>query len=137
MRGALFVGLLLGCGGAVTGPIDDASVSDTTTNDAPHTSDVTLITDVSPVDCMALLAKIDARRQELKVCCPFCGQQQCTNVVQDLCCPFSATATNVTDFTAMVAQAKQYCPVACPNIPCPPAPSKNCMAMGMNSGICQ
>ena len=114
------------CGGTVTFPIEtdagdaEASTKDVTRSDAPAT-------DAPPFDCKALLAKIDARRTELKVCCPFCGMEQCGHVTQDICCAFSTTATVTGDFDMMVAQYKQYCQVGCTPNPCPMVPTKQCM----------
>jgi hypothetical protein len=128
--------LLAGCGGVIAGPSEDAGPEGVESDVA----DVDLFArDDSPFPsdfCADLQAKIDARRKELKVCCPFCSQPQCGNVVKDVCCGFSATATNVTDFEMMVDVFKQSCHPICPGA-CPPVPSNDCQATMNKMGTCQ
>lgn len=139
MRALAFV-FLVGCGGAVSSPLDDAGADDATTEGSAKDSaivDVSTKDNNTTVDCAALQMKIDARRQELKVCCPICGVAQCWKVVQDVCCPFSATATDTAQFEADVAKYKQFCKPICPGAPCPSVPSNKCQPGGtMSQGTC-
>jgi hypothetical protein len=125
--------IFIGCGGTVVGGGDASTNKDATTTDGP------IAADASAIDCTGLLAKINARRNELKVCCPFCQQPQCGQVTQDVCCPFSTTASNTTDFDGMVAQYKQMCHPVCPGTPCMMVPTNACppnMMNPMQMGMC-
>jgi len=118
------------CGGVVAGPNDDSGMSDSGGGDVVQIDGGT--------NCTALSKAIDAARQQLKVCCPFCDAQQCSHVTQDVCCPFSTTATQTADFDSLVTQFKQNCKSACPAIPCPKVPSLICNPNAMSQeGSCQ
>ena len=126
MRAWLFAPLLVACGGSIADPIEGGSADATT--DA-------IVTDVpapkmdAPVtiDCNTLKAKLDAARTQVITCCPICQSIQCSHVTQDVCCPISTTATDVTAFEQLVADYKAQCNPACPAIPCPPVPSNTCI----------
>ena len=91
--------------------------------------------------CADLTAQLAAMRQQMKTCCPLCNTLQCGNVVDDVCCAFSITGTPPPEWAPTLAQVRSQCPQACPAIPCPPAPSKNCVSSDPTHpgvpGVCQ
>jgi hypothetical protein len=118
-----------GSPGSDAGPVEDATVSDS--GAVPRDTGVP-IEDARPDarGCERLRLRIDELRKEVLTCCPFCGALQCTAALDDLCCPLSTSKggqTVANDFSAAVKEYKARCgPIACPAVPCKPAPSNDC-----------
>ena len=83
-------------------------------------------------NCNELLMKVDQLRTGARQCCPACDHAPCQYTVQDFCCPLtvdSQSSQNVIAFeNAYNAARAAGCGVACPGIPCQPAPSMMCDA---------
>jgi hypothetical protein len=116
--------MVVACGGHVV-DFSDSATMDSGVMDAPK--DVIAVDVPTPVDCNALDAQLIAARKQILTCCPICQTPQCTHVTNDVCCPISTTATNVSAFEALVAQYVAQCHPTCPGAPCPPAPSNTCV----------
>lgn len=111
------------CGAVTALPTDGATVSDAAQDGAP--ADAPVI-DAAGLSCEALVQTIDARRPTVLSCCPICRVPQCAQLVDDLCCPISATSPDPA-FVAAVAEYKRRCPPrACPAIVCRTEPSRAC-----------
>jgi hypothetical protein len=125
---------LAACSGKVVAVDGDAGLLDGSTADAPDDAD-------AGPSCAELSAELDKLRADARTCCPVCKSIQCAFSVQDVCCPISITADSAPAFSAAVAKFKAACPVACPAIVCPVAPSKICQAVDPGSpssrGVCQ
>lgn len=125
---AIFASSLLAsaCGGSVA-PVEDGGALDANGDGASDARP----DDGAPGDgaletCAALEARLETLRTAARECCPVCRALQCTIMVEDLCCPLSATSPQP-EMVAAVAEYKSRCgPVACPAMPCSVAPSGTC-----------
>lgn len=83
--------------------------------------------------CDDLLAKVNALRPAAAKCCPTCALVQCTQAVNDICCPISVnrvTASEVVAFEAAVTAYTAQCSPFCATMRCPEAPSHSCALTG-------
>ena len=88
--------------------------------------------------CDSLVADVESLRPKVLECCLVCAQQQCSELVADLCCPISVSGNNpnLDAFTRAVQAVKDAgCHVACPARPCRGTPSFTC-AMGSSVARC-
>lgn len=122
---SLFLLSIAACGGGVAG-VSDAGASDDSGGARDATADGAGIRDASDLSCDVLLRRIDELRAATRECCAECRVPQCTQQVDDLCCPLSVTTPNA-EFAGAVAEYKRRCPgVACPAVPCRLKPSYQC-----------
>jgi hypothetical protein len=159
-RWALLLGLSIGaaCGGtAVVIPPDDGGGSDassggfdatgggdgargdgTSGDDAgrPPADAGRVETGVdATLDCKDFYAKLTELKTQAKQCCPACPVVQCTQTANDGCCTITVNDANKgAELTKLVEQYMIKCPLACPDILCPPAPSNTCEP---TSGMCR
>src|SRR6185295_14210003 len=103
MRTWLFLALMTGCGGTVADPIDGSVVDATPDRIVADSPGDNQRPDAALPDCKAMEAKLAMLREQMLTCCPFCNSIQCNHVTQDVCCPISTTATNVSEFEALVS----------------------------------
>jgi hypothetical protein len=111
---------------------DAGSAIDSSTDD---------VYEASGPSCADLAAQLASMKTTMKTCCPICNTPQCMNVVDDVCCPFSISGTPPPEWSATLATYHAQCPIACPGLPCAPAPSKNCVSSDPTHpgvpGVCQ
>ncbi len=139
----LFLGCLLGCGGAVSSPVEDGGGTDgggggadgggcgtTPPNCFCGSPKCTNGQWACPRDCgdpcTQLRAQIETARKMLVSCCPTCKSVQCQGVAQDVCCEITTNGGDPSAFDALVKKYKYTCMPACPGIPCLPVPSGIC-----------
>ncbi|MBX5481113.1 MAG: hypothetical protein IRZ16_04575 [Myxococcaceae bacterium] len=69
-------------------------------------------------DCTILRETINKLREEVKSCNPAGTMNQCNLVLEDVCCPISASGGPVQEFKDAVAKYKDQCNYACTAVMC-------------------
>ncbi|MBX5481112.1 MAG: hypothetical protein IRZ16_04570 [Myxococcaceae bacterium] len=69
-------------------------------------------------DCTTLRETIDKLREVVKSCNPAGSMLQCRLVLDDVCCPISASGGPVEEFQKAVATYKDQCKYFCPMVAC-------------------
>lgn len=153
---AVWVAIVVACGGTISGPIGDGGGNDGTTGGdgsgggcsgtPPSCFCGSVIcrngqwgcTDCL-TDCTSLNAQLMAERQKLQQCCPTCKSIQCMGTTPDVCCPITTNGGDTSTFQALVMKYKAQCMPVCPGAPCVPVPSGICDPTGMDpsSGRCR
>jgi len=143
--GAFLFAFAAACGGSTFAAVDtakDASTSDAAGDGAAdaRADAADASTDVPVLDgdaCASLLANVDRLRPTARTCCPSCNALQCTETVDDVCCPISVThadAQDVVAFADAVRAFRAQCAPMCPGRPCAPTPTNDC---DPNTSLCK
>jgi hypothetical protein len=100
--------LLVGCDGAIDAPgFGDAGT------DAANPAQGSEAGGDAAVDCNALMRRHDELLRDARTCCAVCTVVQCTEIIDDLCCPVVVTQKRA-DLLQVIADIKKSCgPIAC------------------------